>query len=347
MRLAAGLLCAATLLCARYAAADDDPHRRAQAEARFQEGLTLHDQGNDAEARLRFEQAYAVLGNPNILFNLARSEQLTGDELLAARHYRECLKAPRLMEKAFSLAKKFLNELDQKLAHILVVVPDGATVLVDGAPTVGSLSESIYVRPGPHSVSAHLGADEQRVDAVATLAGNVTTVSLLQDVRIVKQPAATSVLPSSDHVVATGSPESSATEPSRDAPMVTRSGAEPPAKIAAAVSLGVAGVALGVIGLVDLKASGDRETDRQALAIQNPYCATPSSSGCRALHDAGVARDSDHNIGVALLASGGTLVAAGVATWFLWPSRNERQHAWLPVPNVTTGSASLQWSGSF
>src|ERR1700722_17506819 len=144
MRSAALFALVLGLACAKPASADDDPHRRAQAEARFNEGLALHEQGNDVEARLRFEQAFAVLGNPNILFNLARSEQLSGDEVVAARHYRECTKDARLLEKPRGLAKKFLDELDHKLAHIRVVVPEGASVSVDGKSEVGPFTEAIY-----------------------------------------------------------------------------------------------------------------------------------------------------------------------------------------------------------
>jgi hypothetical protein len=72
---------AASLVFATGAHAQQPPQQDAatrDAMARFNEGLALHDQGKDEDARTKFLQAYAIVKRPSILFNLARSEQLSG-----------------------------------------------------------------------------------------------------------------------------------------------------------------------------------------------------------------------------------------------------------------------------
>ena len=60
----------AGLALASASFAQDDPVRR-EAEARFAEGLALHNAENDEQARLKFAQAYSLVPSPAILFNLA------------------------------------------------------------------------------------------------------------------------------------------------------------------------------------------------------------------------------------------------------------------------------------
>src|SRR5687767_4703889 len=65
-----------------------------EAQARFKEGLDLADANNNEAARLKFQQAWSVYKSPAVLYNLARSEQLTGHDVEAFEHFREFLKAP-------------------------------------------------------------------------------------------------------------------------------------------------------------------------------------------------------------------------------------------------------------
>ena len=59
-----------------------------EAQARFAEGLELADAGKHEPARLKFQQAWAVFKAPAVLYNLARSEQLTGHDLEALEHFK-------------------------------------------------------------------------------------------------------------------------------------------------------------------------------------------------------------------------------------------------------------------
>src|SRR5688572_20109418 len=77
-------------LCPGVARADDAAV--VEAKARFEEGLELADAGKNEPARLKFQQAYSVFKSPAVLYNLARSEQLTGHDLDALDHFRLFLK---------------------------------------------------------------------------------------------------------------------------------------------------------------------------------------------------------------------------------------------------------------
>src|SRR4029079_7325109 len=72
-----------------FATVDRADHECVEAaKTRFEEGLELADAGKHEPARLKFQQAYAVFKAPAVLYNLARSEQLTGHELEALEHFR-------------------------------------------------------------------------------------------------------------------------------------------------------------------------------------------------------------------------------------------------------------------
>ena len=76
--------------------AQEDP-RKAQAESAFAEGLKLHDANRDADALVKYRQAYSTYPTPNILFAIARMEQVLGQSVAAITHFREALKIdPRL-----------------------------------------------------------------------------------------------------------------------------------------------------------------------------------------------------------------------------------------------------------
>ncbi|MBL8607731.1 MAG: hypothetical protein JNL38_10440, partial [Myxococcales bacterium] len=104
------LLLALTLSTSALAQGDD--FRRKEAEERFKEGLALHERGREEEARVKFEQAYAALKRANILFSLARSEQLTGRAVEAIGHYRMYLSDPSAKDAKFrSMAQEHINAL--------------------------------------------------------------------------------------------------------------------------------------------------------------------------------------------------------------------------------------------
>ena len=112
-------LVAAALLTfvASSSRADDDP-RRKEADVIYNEGLRLHDQHKEAEALEKFQKAFGVYPSPNILFNVARQEQLLDKSLLALRHYREAMKSALLHPTNATLGKQYIAELEARLGRV-------------------------------------------------------------------------------------------------------------------------------------------------------------------------------------------------------------------------------------
>src|SRR5512138_341043 len=75
-----------------------DPDKKKEVDAHFQQGLQLNKEGHPKEALLQFQIAHFMAPeNPNILYNMARIEQFTGEELVALKHYKEALKSEASM----------------------------------------------------------------------------------------------------------------------------------------------------------------------------------------------------------------------------------------------------------
>jgi tetratricopeptide (TPR) repeat protein len=84
-----GMVTAALVLAVSSSAKADDDRANREAEARFKEGLARVKSKDFEAARLSFEQAYAVLHRPLILWNLALSEEKTSHTLEALGHFRQ------------------------------------------------------------------------------------------------------------------------------------------------------------------------------------------------------------------------------------------------------------------
>ena len=116
------LLCGALVLPSGPARAQEDP-RKPQAETIFAEGIKLHDAGRNAEALEKYRRAYDVYPSANILFGIARLEQLLGRSLDSLRHYREALESPLLHPKNRELGKEYVAELEKQLGRFDVKAP--------------------------------------------------------------------------------------------------------------------------------------------------------------------------------------------------------------------------------
>src|SRR4029079_7311133 len=98
----------------------------AEAQARFKEGLDFADAGNNDAARLKFQQAWAVFKSAAVLYNLARSEQLTGHDIDAFEHFKEFLKTgpdPKVTDAQRKKAQDNVSELTKKVGQIDLDVP--------------------------------------------------------------------------------------------------------------------------------------------------------------------------------------------------------------------------------
>src|SRR5580704_986921 len=129
-----------------------------EAESRFKEGLAHHDAGDEEGARLSFLQAFSVLKRPNILFNLARAEQLTGHPVDAIGHYKLFVADNTVTGVDRETARKRILELSALVGHVIIEAPSGADLWIDGQmlPRKAPLGEPADVSAGMHTVQARL-----------------------------------------------------------------------------------------------------------------------------------------------------------------------------------------------
>lgn len=311
--------------------ADEDP-RRKQAEASFQEGLKLHDQGREAEALEKFREAYGVYPSPNALFQIARSEELLGRPAEAIRHYREALRSPLLHPKNVELGRQYISALEKRLARVELRGLPGMKVVVLGKEYTLPLEEPIDVDvTGPIVATGTLGGEQYEGQAIAT------TASLT---RLEMAPK---------HV-----------ETARPAPSGALTMVEPPAdpresfwtaRRTAGAVLGGAG-AVSVIGgvLLLLAAEGESEDGRRATADVST-CLGVDSPACREAWRAAEAERDLRTASVVSFIGGGLLLAAGAAL-VLWPrasasaSARGKKLVLGPIESSPTSGPVLSLRGS-
>lgn len=301
-----------------------------ESQQRFDEGNRAYAAGRYEEARVKFTQAWANLKNPNVLFNLARSEHLSGKLVEAARHYRAYLRLddPKITAKDRKGAEEHLGDVHGRVGRIDIKAPSGTTVTVDGDRVDESeLSAPVEVEAGVHKVTGGWAGKTKTQEVLAT-AGAVTSVGFTF--------------------------EDAATRPSTPVPAAATNGellpVERPSQSGARTIVGVSllgasAVTLGV-GVGFMVAAGSAADERDRLK-GDPLSATCPSARplCTDLKDAAEARTSRSNVGTVLLIGGGVLAAAGITT-LVWPNGRSSASA-IVVPSVSPSLAGVLATGHF
>ena len=156
----------------------------AEARARFDEGIKLVEAGDHESARLKFNQAWALLKSPAILFNLARSEQLSNHPVEALEHYRQFAKTPpdpKVTDVQRQRAAENITELAKKVGQIEIEAPAGARITVDGRAIDAGNTDPVPVTPGKHVVEAIFDGKVKSVTVECT-AGTITKAKLIDPV---------------------------------------------------------------------------------------------------------------------------------------------------------------------
>jgi hypothetical protein len=270
-----------------------------EAQARFQEGLDLADGGKHEPARLKFQQAWSVFKSPAVLYNLARSEQLTGHELEALEHFRLFLRIGatdvKVTDAMREKAKQNAADLARKVGQVDIEVPASARVTVDGKPLEETPKEPVPVQPGRHTIEA-------------TFDGKVRNVSV--------ECGAGSIVKARIEFDTPGSTEPPGEE--RRPPSAAR-------WIVPTV-LGVAGLAGIGVGIGFGAKSQSAKTDSEGIRSANPgLCGTPALQSTCDSYDA-KRSDSKSAATVSYVGyiAGGALLAGFAATLIFWPKSKER-----------------------
>jgi hypothetical protein len=330
-------------LAARGSARADDAANVREAKVRFQEGLTLHDQGHDEEARLKFLEAYAVLKSPNLLFNLARSEQLSGHEVDAMGHYEAYvhIEDPKVGDADRADARQHMAEIAPHVGQVAVMAATGAHITLDGR-SIGQdapLAEAVPVAPGKHAVGAQTADGVVRSIDVVAGAGSTVTADFTQT------QATTSSPPTSP--ASTEPPVSP--QPHDVPPASAGSGGSfwTPTRAAGAVAFGagVVSLAVGFVFAGQASSAADRASMLSASIGPSGCASMPASSSCADLQSAHSDQSQDHTLNLVFVSVGAAAVVAG-AVLFFWP-RPHSQRATALVPMASPQSGGLMLRGAF
>jgi hypothetical protein len=330
-----GIVVAALTAVAPAGAEDTAQH---DAQVRFAEGLARVRSHDLAGALVSFQQAYAVIHNPAVVWNLALTEEKTHHALDALGHFKEYLRLTPSTDPDRSNAQSHIDGLNATTGHIDVVAPTGAAITMDGAQSLGAapLAERVDVVAGHHDVEVRFGSAVKTV-GVEALAG--------QDVRAdfsalePSGPNGGTALPSP---VAVAAPALAESLPVPEERPVSSSST---ARLVTVVVVGSAAVLAGGIGLGYGIASSHDASIAASLRQQAPTCAGVSSPDCQRLVSDVSAQQNDHVISTAMWIVGGALAVGAVGALFLWP-RGAATVAFSIVPAVgaRSGWVTTAWT---
>ena len=231
------VLVAFAIAVAPAARAQSDDAKK-QAQALQVDGVRLLQKGDNRGALAKFNEAFALVQSPKIMFNMGKAYRALGDDVEALRAYDTFLdEAPYAPKASRAEAEREVQTLRPKLAYIEVEAEDsGSTVRIDGRDMGKTpLVRAVVVAPGAHEVKVEKTGMVTEKRSVAPIAG--------QKVRVVVKLSATPA-PEPARPVA-------ATRPSNDTPPARR--------------------------VANADTDTTQTIDRHPLRIENPPVDTPPS----------------------------------------------------------------------
>lgn len=308
----------------RLAGADEDTARR-EAQRRLEEAIKLHDDGKDEEARAKFIQAWAILKTPNVLFNLARTEQLSKHEVDAIRHYRLYLRMSdsRITENDRSQVRAYITELAPRLGHIKIAAPNGAMLFVDGWRVEVPAGEIVDVEAGKHLVLAKVRDQEKRVP-VECPAGVEVTATVPEDPVVSPPPPPPAPVPTDITPKRTMFP--------------------PPTGAIVVGAVGVAALGVGIGYGVDASSKNSDVSNQRATTP----CFVSTSPGCTNFKSAVSSAQQSATIADALFIGGGVALAGAIVWWLVAPRSvaPATTGVWV-TPAVGAGDVGVRAVGRF
>lgn len=329
---------AAVLLVALGAptiASAQDEGAKHDAQARFEEGMKRVRSGDFEGGRLAFIQAYAVLKNPDILWNLALSELKSSHPLEALEHFKVYAVDPKVADAERESAKKYIADASSKTGHIAVDAPSGAEIVVDGKKwnAFAPLKEPLDVSPGKHSVEARLGGKGSSLEVFAAAGQESSAKFRSEDM--------------------TMSVASSTAPPGQGPDVVTPPKEEQHSSSAKWITVGALGAGAliaGGVGIGFLAGAGSQQTKadnaKAALPPGGSPCAGVTTGPCQDLTTANAAHSSDQGAAIGLLIGGGVLAAAAIGALVFWPKSTPARSAWV-APSAGPHGASVSIGTTF
>jgi len=152
------------LLIAASAHAQESSPEYVEARQRLQEGKTLYSQGNLDGARLKFEQACAVLKTPACQRALGLADFYTKRYLEALGNLQKALDDRELDTTQRKEITDLMQQAYDKTGHLEIHAPAGGRVKIDDTVDVGNapLSDVVNVTIGSHTISVSIEGKTER-----------------------------------------------------------------------------------------------------------------------------------------------------------------------------------------
>ena len=170
------------------APAEPTPEQREAARASYTQGQALFAQGNYAQAKNAFEQAYTAVPNPVVLLSTA-----------------ECDVRLNQLDDAYQVLEQYLAtrpdapdraEIEQKAAEllatpaqlVLTTEPAGAAIALDGQATGKVTPAAIDVKRGDHTIVLSLSGYESVTETIAARIGARHELQVVLHAAVVAAP---------------------------------------------------------------------------------------------------------------------------------------------------------------
>jgi hypothetical protein len=299
------ILCVASVTAASPVGADEV---RERAAAAFDEGVSRFRRGDAQGALAAFEEAYRLVPDAGILYNIGQTELALDHEAAAFRALE------RYLAEAGGIPRRRRNEVAATLARlrprvgtvILTVRPPGATHAVDGrAAGPLPLGGVVYVSPGRHEIALSAAGHRDAAVTVEVAGG----AEVRRDVRL--EPAGSSTAgpgPTGEPARPRPPPPPGADAVDPAPPLSAGGGGVPVATLAFGAASVAAFVVATVTGVLALSRQSDVDEARRAWRRGDAVDQRAIEDEARAGETLALVTDVALGVGVA---------AAGVAIVFL------------------------------
>ena len=151
-----GALVSALCLLTISAAAEPDAAAKADAAKRFDRGLALFDEGDNAGALAEFKQVYSTLPNPVVLYNIGLVYAAMQRPVEAVDALKQVVGEPSLSPGQHQRAQSTLSDQEARIGRLsITTVPAGAHISIDSVDVATTpLSAPLRVAAGSHVVGA-------------------------------------------------------------------------------------------------------------------------------------------------------------------------------------------------
>jgi hypothetical protein len=133
-----------------------DDAKKAEAAQRFDRGLELFDQGDNAGALAEFKRTYEILPNPVVLYNIGLVYAAMNRPVEAVDALDQAVASGGLSAKQLERGKQTLADQKARIGRLTVTTtPDGAHVEVDNVEVATTpLAQPIRISEGSHIIGA-------------------------------------------------------------------------------------------------------------------------------------------------------------------------------------------------